>query len=114
MPTAPLCYRPCLIGRNIRVALVRDQGTKFPENKMVMKNTWEEKLPLASSPPSEVEVLKILLKANVRGLPQPYELESAIVKDDSNFEVEARSFPKNCQVALVASATRFTEKMEAT
>jgi hypothetical protein len=113
LPTAPLCYRPCLIGRNIRVVLVRDQGAKFPENRMVMKSTWEERLPPASLPPSEIEVLKILLKANVRGLPQPYALESAIVKDDSNLEVETRSFPENCEVALPASTTTLMEKMQA-
>jgi hypothetical protein len=100
LPNGLLCYRPCLIGRNIRVALMQDQGAKFPENRMVMKSTWEEKLPPASSPPSEVEVLNILLKANVRGLPQPYALESAIVRDDDNLEVETRNFPENCEVRL--------------
>jgi hypothetical protein len=108
-----LCYRPCLIGRNIRVAMVQDQDAKFPENRMVMKSTWEEKLPPASSPPAEVEVLKILLKANVRGLPQPYALESAIVRDDGNLEVETRSFPENCEVALSASTTSLMAKMRA-
>jgi hypothetical protein len=111
-PNPPLYYRPCLIGRNIRVALVREQGAKFPKNQMVMKSTWEEKLPPASSPPSEVEVLKILLKANVRGLPQPYELESAIVRDDSNLEIETRSFPENCEVVLPASTTKLMAKMQ--
>jgi hypothetical protein len=114
LPNSPLCYRPCLVGRNIRVALMQDQGAKFPENRMVMKSTWEEKLPPASSPPSEVEVLKILLKANVRGLPQPYALDSAIVRDDvSNLEVETRSFPENCEVALSASTTNLIAKMQA-
>ena len=106
-----LCYRPCLVGRNIRVALVREQGAKFPKNRMVMKSTWEEKLPPASSPPSEVEVLKIL-EANVRGLPQPYTLESAIVRDDGNLEVETRSFPENCEIAP-ASTTNLMAKMQA-
>jgi Fungal protein kinase len=91
LPINPLCYRPCLIGRNIRVALVQDQGGKFPESRVVMKSTWEENLPPASSPPSEVEVLEILLKANVRGLPQPYDLESAIVRDDDNFSKKLRN-----------------------
>jgi hypothetical protein len=36
-----------------------------------MKSTWEEKLPSESSPPPEAEILEILLKAKVRGLPQP-------------------------------------------
>jgi hypothetical protein len=79
---------------------------------MVMKSTWEEKLPPVSSPPSEVEVLEIL-KANVRGLPQPYALESAIVRDDGNLEVETRSFPENCEVALLASTTNLMAKMQA-
>jgi hypothetical protein len=92
-PKGLLCYRPSLIGRNIRVAQVQDQGAKFREDKMVMKNTWEEKLPPESSPPSEIEVLKIL-EANVRGLPQLYALENAIVRDDGNLEVETRSFHK--------------------
>ena len=76
-----------------------------------MKSTWEEKLPPASSPPSEVEVLKILLKANVRGLPQPYALNSAIVRDDGDLEVETHSFPENCEVPLLAS-TDFMAKMQ--
>jgi hypothetical protein len=108
----PLCYRPCLVGRNIRVAQVLDQGAKYPKDTVVMKSTWEEKLPPESSPPSEVEVLKILLKANVRGLPQPYALDSAIVRDDDDLEVETRSFPENCEVALLASTTSMT-KMQA-
>ena len=107
----PLCYRPCLIGRNIRVALVQEQGAKkFPRKSMVMKSTWEEILTPESSPPPEVEVLKILLKAKVRGLPQPYALDSAIVTDDGDLKVETRSFPENCRVALPAS-TELMEKM---
>jgi hypothetical protein len=112
LPNGPLCYRPCLIGRNIRVALVQDQDAKYPVKRMVMKSTWEEKLPPASSPPSEVEVLKIL-KANVRGLPQPYALENAIVRDDDNLEVKTRSFPENCEIALPASTTNVTAKTQA-
>ena len=111
-PNRPLCYRPCLIGRHIRVALVREQGAKFPDTRMVMKSTWEERIPPASSPPSEVEVLKILLEANVRGLPQPYSLDSAIVRDDDNLEVETCSFPENCDVALLASTSKLMEKMQ--
>jgi hypothetical protein len=109
-PNPPLCYRPCLIGRHIRVALVLEQGAKSSGTWMVMKSTWEEKLSPASSPPSEVEVLKIL-EANVRGLPQPYGLESAMVRDDDNLEVETRSFPENCEVALSAPTETFMEKM---
>ena len=111
LPKNPLCHRPCLIGRNIRVAQVQEQGAKFPKKKMVMKSTWEERLPPTSSPPSEVEVLEILLQAKVRGLPQPYALDSAIVRDDGDLEVETRSFPENCEVALLAS-TNFMAKMQ--
>jgi hypothetical protein len=60
-----------------------------------MKSTWEEILTPESSPPPEVEVLKILLKAKVRGLPQPYALDSAIVTDDGDLKVETCSFPEN-------------------
>jgi hypothetical protein len=112
LPVNLLCYRPCLIGRHIRVALVREEGDKFPNKKMIMKSTWEEQLPPASSPPSEVEVLKILLKANVRGLPQPYGLKSAIVTDNDNLEVKTCSFPENCEVALPASTTKLMAKMQ--
>jgi hypothetical protein len=111
-PKHPLCYRPCLIGRNIRVARVQGQEGKFSKKEMVMKSTWEEELPPASSPPSEVEVLKILLEAKVRGLPQPYALDSAIVRDDDDLEIETRSFPENCEVALLAS-TNLMVKMQA-
>jgi hypothetical protein len=109
LPKSPLCHRPYLIERNIRVAQVQEQGAKFPKEKMVMKSTWEERLPPISSPPSEVEVLEILLKAKVRGLPQPYALDSAIVKDDDDLEVETRSFPENCEVALSASTNLMTK-----
>ena len=105
-----LCYRPCLTGRHIRVAQVQDQGGIFRGKRMVMKSTWEEKLPPESSPPSEVEVLTIL-EANVRGLPQPYALESAIVRDDGNLEVETRSFPENGEVAFPVSTTNLMAKM---
>ena len=63
-----------------------------------MKSTWEERIPPASSPPSEVEVLKILLKANVRGLPMPYHLDSAVVRDNGDLEMETRSFPESCEL----------------
>jgi hypothetical protein len=33
LPKNPLCHRPCLIGRNIRVAQVQEQGAKFPKKK---------------------------------------------------------------------------------
>src|SRR5205814_5908583 len=62
LPNNLLWHRPCIIGRNIRVAMVEHQGTRFPERRVVMKSTWEEILPPESSPPPEAEVLKILLK----------------------------------------------------
>ena len=99
-----LWYRPCLIGRNIRVAQVQLQSqANILRERVVMKSSWEEILPPESSPPSEIEVLKILLDANVRGLPQPYTLDHAIVKDNSGLEVVTRSFPENYDVALQAS-----------
>jgi hypothetical protein len=114
LPEGQLWYRPCLVGRHARVAVVRDLDAELPAAKMVMKTTWEEKLPPESSPPSEVEVLEILLKANVRGLPHPDALGNAIVKDDEddNLEIETRSFPKNCEVALPASTTNLFAKMQ--
>ncbi len=87
------------------------QGANIPD-RAVMKSTWEEKLPPESSPPPEAEVLNILLKANVRGLPQPHGLDSAIVRDDDNLEVETRSFPENCKVALPASTTNLMAKLQ--
>jgi hypothetical protein len=107
-----LCYRPCLVGRHIRVALVRKQDARFPGCTMVMKSTWEEKLPPESSPPSEVEVLEILLKAKVRGLPKPYSLESAIVRDDGDLEAQTRNFPEDYEVAFPATTRMLFEKMQ--
>jgi hypothetical protein len=89
----PLCYRSSLVGRHVRVARVEDLDAKFPKTRMIMKSTWEEKLPPESPPPSAVDAPRIP-ETNVRGLPQPYALESAIVKDDGNLEVETRSFPE--------------------
>src|SRR5205809_6971502 len=98
LPTGLLWYRPCLVGRNIRVAWVEHKGSNFPEDRVVMKSAWEEILPPGSSPPPEAEILDILLKSNVRGLPQPYDLDSSIVRGDDNLEVETRSFPENCKL----------------
>jgi hypothetical protein len=39
-----LCYRPCLVGRNIRVALVREQGAKFPKNRVVQDSAELQKV----------------------------------------------------------------------
>jgi len=114
-PIPLLCYRPCIIGRNIRVAVVKHQdanANSLPGPMLVMKSTWEENLPPESSPPSEVEVLKILLKANVRGLPMPYHLDSAVVRDSGDLEMETRSFPENCEVALQAASIQHMKKME--
>jgi len=97
-----LWYRPNLVGRHTRVAWMETQAN-FPERRLVMKSTWEEKLPPESSPPPEAEVLDILLKAGVRGLPQVYHLDCAMVRNDDNSEVETKSFPENCKLALPAA-----------
>lgn len=112
-----LWYRPCLIGRHIRVAIVKErlmvekQDGKYPL-KLVMKSTWEEKLPQEPSPPPEVEVLSILVEAGVRGLPMPYFLEKARVVDDGHLEVNTRGFPENCEVALGVRTGDAMEKMQ--
>ena len=111
LPKGLLWYRPNLIGRNIRVAWVESQAAEFPERRVVMKSTWEEKLPSGSSPLPEAEVLNILVDAKVRGLPQVYGLDYAIVKD-GDLEVETSGFPENCKVALPASTRNSMEKME--
>lgn len=104
-PTGVLCYRPCLIGRHIRVAIVKETPVPKEDGKLppglVMKSTWEEKLPLKPSPPPEVEVLRILLEAGVRGLPKPYYLEQATTVGDDHSEVETCSFPKDGKVAFL-------------
>ena len=102
-----LWYHPCLIGRYIRISLVEHQS-----NKVVMKSTWGEKLPEEASPPHEAEILSMLLRANVRGLPQPYDLESAIVRDRSGSEMETCSFPKNCEVVLPAKTEKSMLNMQ--
>jgi len=78
---------------------------------LVMKSTWEEKLPLKPSPPPEVEVLSILLEAGVRGLPKPYYLNQATAIGDDHSEVETRSFPRDCEVALLVRTNDAMEKM---
>jgi hypothetical protein len=103
LPNGLLWYRPSLIGRNIRVASVERDGADGITNNVVMKSTWEEKLSPESLPPPEVEVLDILLAARVRGLPQPYDVDSVVVNDDGNLEAETRRFPKISQLALPAS-----------
>ena len=80
---------------------VTQEGSKFLEKKVVIKSTWEEKTQ-KPSPPPKAEILSILLNAKVRGLPQPYSLESAIVRGNGKLEVETRSFPKDYNVALPA------------
>jgi hypothetical protein len=124
-----LCYRPSIIGRNVRVARVVLVGSesKDPEEtgeaetsgemekikqtgemedmeetretEWVMKNAWEEMLQTPSPPPPEEEILRILNEANVRGLPLPYRLCRS-TEDD--VEVETREFPEGCENALAA------------
>ena len=110
LPQGLLWYRPSLVGRHIRVALVKPEEGEFPDHRVVMKSTWEEKIPPKSSPPLEAEVLSIL-SSKVRGLPQVYNLDCAIVRDNGTLEVETSGFPKNCEVALPASTKKLMEKM---
>jgi hypothetical protein len=112
LPQGLLWYRPTLVGRHIRVAMVEPEEGKFPDHRVVMKSTWEEKIPPESSPPPEAEVLSILLNSSVRGLPEVYDPDCAIVRDDGNLEVETSGFPENCEVALPASTKTFMEKMD--
>jgi hypothetical protein len=112
LPKSLLWYRPSLVGRHIRVALVEPQEARFPEDKVVMKSTWEEKLHPESKPPSEAEVLNNLRKAKVRGLPEVYGFHCAVVRDDNELEVETSGFPENCEVALPASTRNLMEKIQ--
>ena len=112
LPEGLLWYRPSLVGRHIRVALVEPQEATFPEDKVVMKSTWEERLPPESKPPSEAEVLNNLRKAKVRGLPEFYGFHCAVVRDDNELEVETSGFPENCEVALPASTGNLMEKIQ--
>ena len=50
-----LWYRPCLIGRNIRVSYVERKVARNEVERLVMKSTCDEEVP-PSSPPPEVEV----------------------------------------------------------
>ena len=55
LPDGLLCYRPSLIGRNIRVSYVERKVARNEVERLVMKSTCEEEVP-PSSPPPEVEV----------------------------------------------------------
>ncbi|KIX05596.1 uncharacterized protein Z518_06468 [Rhinocladiella mackenziei CBS 650.93] len=119
-----LCYRPCVFTRHLRVTRVHP--IDFPEDKWVMKNSWEEMLKNPSPPPEE-EVLRILIEANVRGLPQLHEscrsttgrsdntkplsdkmeISSDNMKVSSdNIEVLTSHFPSNCENVLAAITNR--------
>jgi hypothetical protein len=104
LPNGLLWYRPSLVDRNLRIAWVEPKGASFPEPRVIMKSSWEENLSPESSPPPEAEILKILLKAKVRGLPQPYDLDNAIVGDD-DYPVETCKLPEEPEVAFPASTT---------
>jgi hypothetical protein len=105
-----LCYRPSLVGRNIRVARV--ELVDSPDNEWVMKNAWEEKLQRPSPPPEE-KILRILDEANVRGLPQLHELCRSTGEGDGNVEVETREFPENCENSLAALEGKSMKKTQA-
>ncbi|KIX02535.1 uncharacterized protein Z518_08476 [Rhinocladiella mackenziei CBS 650.93] len=105
-----LCYRPCVFGRHLRVTRV--QPADSPNDKWVMKDAWEEK-PEHQSPPPEEEVLRILVEANVRGLPQLHEScrsttegSDNVEASGDNTEVLTSEFPSNCENALAAVMDR--------
>ncbi|KIX01217.1 uncharacterized protein Z518_08942 [Rhinocladiella mackenziei CBS 650.93] len=105
-----LCYRPCVLGRHLRVTRVHPAGS--PNDKWVMKDAWEEKSEHQSPPPEE-EVLRILVEANVRGLPQLHEPCRSITEDSDNVEASSDNtevltseFPPNCENALAAIMDR--------
>jgi hypothetical protein len=75
-----------------------------------MKSTWEEKVPQGSSPPSEVDILKALVNAKIRGLPQVYDLDSAVVTDDNNVEVETHPLPSGHHSVALTEAMRASLK----
>ncbi|KIX01031.1 uncharacterized protein Z518_10097 [Rhinocladiella mackenziei CBS 650.93] len=132
-----LCYRPRVFKRNLRVSRVHP--IDFPEDKWVMKNTWEEILE-NPSPPAEEEVLRILVEANVRGLPQLHESCRSTIKhihnieplsdnvktssdktkissdnikvSSDNMEVLTSKFPPNCENALAAITNRIMMVVE--
>jgi Fungal protein kinase len=112
LPQGLLWYRPSLVGRHIGVALVKPEEGEFPDRRVVRKSTRKEKTPPKSSPPPEAEVLSILLNSKLRGLPVVYDPDYAIVRDDSNLEVETSSFPKNFEVAIPASTGRYLELLD--
>ena len=109
LPDGLLCHRPCVIGRNVRVARV--QLTDSPEDDWVMKNTWEEQIQ-NSAPPPEEEILRILDEANVRGLPQPHE-SCHSTEGDGDVEVLTSEFPPDCENALAALSEKTMMRIQA-
>jgi len=109
-PDDLLFYRPCVFGRNVRVAKV--QLVDSPENKWVMKNAWEEKILQNPSPPPEEQILRILHVANVRGLPQLHELCRSTVGGNDEVEVLTSEFPPDCENALAALSRNAMMKIQ--
>jgi hypothetical protein len=103
----PLWYRPCVVGRNIRVALVSFEG-----EVLVMKSVWEEKLPEGATPPAEPLVLRTLEEKGVRGLPQTYHLDDSVVRREDGSEVLTCDFPTGCEVAVTVKMDALMEKID--
>ncbi|KIX00921.1 uncharacterized protein Z518_09986 [Rhinocladiella mackenziei CBS 650.93] len=83
-----------------------------------MKNAWEEKVENPSPPPEE-EVLRILVEANVRGLPQLHESCRSTAEGSNNvkassdeMEVLTGKLPPNCENALAAVTNRAIKVIE--
>ncbi|RMZ85508.1 hypothetical protein DV736_g6573, partial [Chaetothyriales sp. CBS 134916] len=93
-------HRPSVTGRNVMVVRVKRAGPAGEElddcegTEWVMKLSWEEILK-NSSPPPEQEILRILDRANVRGLPK---LDLSTILSDE--EIITRGFPEDCKNAF--------------
>jgi hypothetical protein len=107
LPDGLLCYRPCVVGRSIRVSLVDHDGEMF-----VMKSVWEEKLPAGASPPAEADVLRALKSRGVRGLPERYYMESAAVKYGDGSDILTADFPTGCDLAIAVETEVLLKKLE--
>lgn len=110
---SPLWYRPHLIGRHVRVArVVAPPGTAFAGQDIVMKSTWEVAREYPQhSPPEEERVLRILCDKGVPGLPRPFCLDRARVKNDDGSSGFTCPRPTSGQVALTATDGASMEKI---
>ncbi|OCL09557.1 hypothetical protein AOQ84DRAFT_375730 [Glonium stellatum] len=115
-----LYYKPLIHSRHVRVAVVEptkdlastNQGQKSSSESdavelsasgVVMKTSWEYIPPVGAPPSTEVDILKVLFEANVKGLPYPYYLDKAVVGDSHGTVTTAR-FPDYVTHALPAKS----------